>query len=56
MEEIHRLKRQVLSWQQDTFCNTLTIYYKHSSKIEACNKEQVFTETDSLKCCSEREL
>lgn len=29
------LKKANLSWQQDPFCNTLTIYYKYSSKIEA---------------------
>lgn len=47
------LKKTSLSWQQETFCNTLTIYYKHSGKIEVCSKEQIFTETDSLKYCSE---
>lgn len=29
------LKKANLSWQQDPFCNTLTVHYKYSSKIEA---------------------
>lgn len=29
------LKKANLSWQQDPFCNILTIYYKYSRKIEA---------------------
>lgn len=50
------LKKTNLSWQQDTICNTLTIHYKCSGKIEACNKQQVFTVTDSLKHRSQYRL